>query len=59
MTENDELKNIPLQDMNSIKLIKNTKGYGWEIKLFGPDEHAILNRLKSLDYDLKQGFGEK
>lgn len=52
----DKLKNIPLEDLNSIKLIKNTRGYQWEIKIFDKNEHLILNKIKSLDFDLKEAF---
>lgn len=57
MEELDKLKNIPLEDLNSIKLIKNTKGYQWEVKIYCKNEQNILNRIKNIDYELNKTFG--
>ena len=36
-------------DTESIKLIKNTKSYNWEIKLLGDLNEAQLKRLMALN----------
>lgn len=49
-------KDMGLIETDTIKLIKNTKGYNWEIKLIGID----LIKLKKINDDLviEYGVGE-
>jgi len=45
---------------NSLKLIKNTKGYNWEIKLhFNKDEKAPIEDLDKLNKLFQKKYGEK
>ncbi len=50
---------------DSIKLIKNTKGYNWEIKCYegvgGTDIHQedLVKRIQDYDKQLKDKYGEK
>ena len=46
----------PESAVEKIKLIKNTKGYNWEIKLVGKPEDQ-LERLKELNNHLIQNYG--
>jgi hypothetical protein len=60
MTENNIERTgvVVAPDKESIKLIKNTKGYNWEIKVVGDiltDEQ--LNRLKDFDRKLNEFYG--
>jgi hypothetical protein len=41
------------KDTESIKLIKNSKGYNWEIKILSTD----IERLKKLDFEMIQQWG--
>lgn len=53
----DENKN-----WESIKLIKNTKGYNWEIKLGGDsigNGDEILQRFKLIDSELRNTYGKE
>jgi len=45
----------------SIKLMKMSKGYNWEIKLFVGEskEVSISKRLELFDKDLREKFGEE
>jgi hypothetical protein len=47
-------------DSESVKLIKNTKGYNWEIKVLstslGIEEH--LSRLKFINDQLNETYGD-
>lgn len=38
----------------SLKLIKNTKGYNWEIKILSTD----INRLQEINDDMMKRFGD-
>jgi len=49
MTENELLI---VEQKESIKLVKNTKGYNWEIKLLEID----LNRLETINNDMVKRF---
>jgi hypothetical protein len=53
----NEMTNPPVQieQKEGIKLIKNTKGYGWEIKILSLD----IDLLEKLNTDMKTRFGGK
>ena len=54
-----EDNNIIPQSNESIKLIKNSKGYNWEIKLI--DDENIENqikRLEKIDKELREKYGD-
>ena len=50
----DEFNNVPdqgsfnVEQKDSIKLVKNTKGYGWELKILSLDIEALekLNNIR-------------
>ena len=41
-----------------VKLVKNTKAYGWEISVSREDSEEALSEIKSLDESLRQIYGE-
>ena len=47
------------EQLGSIKLVKNTKGYNWEIKIYAEDPTKIPATLKVLNKDLETSFGKK
>ena len=55
-----ENENIQIQQRESIKLKKNTKGvYEWEIKLIGEEiliDDDTIKRLKDIDNKLKEKY---
>jgi len=51
----DNLNEPMIQQKEGIKLIKNSKGYNWEIKILDLD----VSKLEELDKDLRNKFGEK
>lgn len=44
---------------SSFKLIKNTKGYGWEIKVYDEDIQEIMRKTKIIEDWAKETYGEK
>jgi len=48
----------PGEDRVRIRLIKNTKGYSWDILVAERDPEAALSTLRSLEQKVKQTFGE-
>ena len=40
-----------------ITLTKNTKGYQWEISVFGTDMETLLNQATAADAELKAKYG--
>jgi|TARA_R100001530_G_scaffold58923_1_gene42761 hypothetical protein len=52
----DDLTHI---SSNSIKLVKNTKGYNWEIKIYDKEGDDILEEIVRLDNELKMRFSNK
>jgi len=57
----NELINLPEQN-DSIKLIKNSKGYTWEIKkYYDPgkvSQNVILKEIETLDKEMQDKFGK-
>ena len=62
------MENENIKVGESIKLVKNTKGYGWEIRLNAPDpdqdaiikddlDIAWIKRLERIDNELRERFG--
>lgn len=49
-----EALELVTESLESIKLIKNTKGYNWELKLIGAD----VNRLYAINEELLTKFGQ-
>ena len=47
----------PIADIETIKLIKNTRGYGWEIKLLGLVSPEQIQRLNALNQEMIEKFG--
>jgi len=41
---------------NSVKLIKTTKSYTWEIKIYENDMNKLIEKLKEVDDKLKATF---
>ena len=54
-TLKEEAINFEVQQKESVKLIKNTKGFNWEIKLLEID----LDRLEKLNNEMQSKFGVK
>lgn len=61
MENKDEFNNVPeqgnftVEQKDSIKLTKNTKGYGWEIRMLSLDIEA----LEKLNNTMKLKFGDE
>lgn len=53
-----EDKKPELQE-ESVKLMKMSKGYNWEIKLVGIINDFQLARLEAIDERIKEKFGDK
>jgi len=50
----DEIINPIIEQKESIKLIKNTKGYSWEIKLL----EINLERLDEINKQMESKYGK-
>jgi hypothetical protein len=53
MTEEIDQQINLLNQNESVKLFKNTKGYNWEIRILSTD----LDRLQQLDDDMRKRWG--
>ena len=47
----------PPEDRVRVKLIKNTKGYGWEITAAGKDGDEALDLLRDVERKVREEFG--
>ena len=48
---------VNLQQKESIKLIKNTKGYNWELKIHIEGDEESIKRLEKLNQELEGRYG--
>ena len=48
----------PLQDRVRIKLVKNTKDYGWEITAAGETVAAAVNLLCHAQAEMSRAYGD-
>jgi len=49
----------PIEDQVRLKLVKNSKGYGWEISVGGKTGDDALAQLREVEQKVRQEFGEK
>lgn len=47
----------PILDRYRVKLIRNTKGYGWEISAGGDTPAQALSDVRMMDSTLRQDYG--
>ncbi len=59
MAEEMTVKHVypPTEDRVRIKLVKNTKGYGWEISAGGKDGDEALSSLRDTEGKVRKEFG--
>ena len=55
METKETLSETPKELSPSIKLVKNTKGYGWEIRILSTD----VDEIDKIDKQMKERFGDK
>ena len=48
-----------IEQRESIKLMKMSKGYNWEIKGIGELDEKLVEKIKKIDKELKDIFIEK
>lgn len=44
------------ESQSSVKLIRNSRGYGWEIKIYDFDVELILKAIKITDTSLRKEY---
>lgn len=47
----------PQEDRVRVKLIKNTKGYGWEISISGENGEDALASLRQIEQQMRTEYG--
>jgi hypothetical protein len=47
----------PSEDLVRVKLIKNTKGYGWEVTASGKDADEALILLREVEGRVREEYG--
>jgi len=57
----EEENNIQIEQRESIKLVKNSRGYNWELKILNVSGKQIndedIRRLDGLNEELKKRYG--
>ena len=44
---------------SSVKLIKNSKGYNWEIKIYNENIEEMLKEIEAVDNELKSKYKQE
>lgn len=57
MLDEDNPRPVLIEQRESIKLTKLTKGFNWEIKLVGDNNDSQLDRLKKLNEKMEDEYG--
>ena len=47
----------PSEDRVRVKLVKNTKGYGWEVTVSGKDGDEALGLLRDVERRVREEYG--
>ena len=47
-----------LQQQHSIKLYKNSKGYNWEIRIYGVDIDVVAGEIERINDLLQSKYGD-
>ena len=51
-----ETTNTIVEQKESVKLMRMSKGYQWEIKVFIEDDKSVIERIEELDKKLRQTY---
>ena len=51
-----DAQKILQESQSSVKLIRNSRGYGWEIKIYNFDAKKILEEVKETDTALRKEY---
>lgn len=54
-----EPQTIYHKNQNSITVKKLSKGYGWEIKVYGGDSENVISEIEKIDGELRKKFLEE
>ncbi len=46
------------EDLNSVEVSKNSRGYNWSIKMFSDDGSELPAKIEKIDTKLKKKFKE-
>ena len=47
------------EQKSSVKVTKNSKGYGWEVKIYDDDPEKALNTMIELELECHNKYGEE
>ena len=56
--ENIEQTAVTIEQKDSIKLVKNSKGYNWEIRIVAREGIDLLEQIEFVDKKLREKYGE-
>jgi len=55
--ENIEQQAVTIEQKDSIKLTKNSKGYNWEIRIVANEGVDLLKQIEFVDKELRAKYG--
>ncbi len=51
-----DMQKVLAESQSSVKLIRNSRGYGWEIKIYDFDADKIIPTIKEKDTELRKEY---
>ena len=58
-TPEGKINTVTTEDLNSVKISRNSRGYNWEIKGYDKDISVLPGKINVVDDRLRELFGEK
>lgn len=56
MSEKEESGIILQNQVSSLKLMKMSKGYNWEIKIYDEDPEVLFKKVQELDCKMREEY---
>jgi len=57
--EIENSQNFTAEQRSSVKVVRNTKGYNWEIKVYNDNPDKALDKMIELELICQARYGEK
>lgn len=55
----ENTQQVTMEQRSSVKVVRNTKGYNWEVKVYDDDPEKALDTTIRLELKCQEKFGVK
>ncbi|MHA1737881.1 MAG: hypothetical protein ACTSWD_04790 [Candidatus Heimdallarchaeota archaeon] len=57
--EVENTQNITVEQKSSVKVIKNSRGYSWEVKVYDDDPDKALDKMIALEIRCQKQYSDQ